>query len=69
MVSGCNMFSNGHCILSGLRMGASFLSVTDKTSVFYRKLEGFYLVQLYHKSNKLLLVLGPKAVYYWNALV
>ena len=30
MVSGCNMFSNGHCILSGLRMGALFLSMTDK---------------------------------------
>lgn len=30
MVSGCNMFSNGHCILGSLRMGALFLSVTDK---------------------------------------
>ena len=30
MVSSCNMFSNGHCILSGLRMGALFLSMTDK---------------------------------------
>ena len=30
MVSGCNMFSNGHCILGGLCMGALFLSMTDK---------------------------------------
>lgn len=30
MVSGCNMFSNGHCILSGLRVGALFLSLTGK---------------------------------------
>ena len=67
MVSGCNMFSNGHCILSGLRVGALFLSLTDKCLL--KTLEAFSLVQLYHKSNKLLLVLGPKAVYYWNALV
>ena len=33
MVSSCNMFSNGHCILSGLRMGALFLSMTENCLV------------------------------------